>query len=340
MLCPEISNFPLPKVITCIKENEDFDFIQKSIRMNNFYESVILTCPHEMNVPNTVQEKILEDNEYYRVESCSITEFLVPTFIESFVKNGRLYCLSVNRNCIIENCAAITPEGILTLHLLKFVYQSLGLEGTKRNHDFYEIELDLKKLRHIDKFHSSLSKLEPFDFNILWEPNNVNVCPSSIAKYFDDRGVSVALSPLVVKKISSTITEIPVLQDVPINEMHEWIGMLAHKVSMDQKEAYISSYEQPNSDNALRSNRISIIIVKGFFTPTIIEQVCQSLTEYVSTKDIKHYWASCSFQSCDNCPWRWKMSSPVMFQSHDCSCSIFITNKSFKMYSIGQLKYS
>lgn len=340
MLCPEVHSFAPPKVITSYKQCDSLDPVIQTLRMNCFYKSVVITCPDEVQTPPLIQENLLEDSEYYRISNFSLTEFLDETFIENFVKKGNLHGISADRSCITQNCAAITPDGILTLHLLEFVFQTLGLEGTKRPHSFYEIKIDLKHLKHADKIRWSLNKLEPFDFYIIWEPNDENVCPSSIAKYFHDRHVSVSLCHLQVTKVNPDINEIPSIEDVPIEEIVEWVGMLCHEVDMTPTETYISTYSQPETDNALKSNRISVLIVKGLLTPTILSELCKNLSEYTCSRDLDNYWTSVSIQSYEECLWQWSPSSLKMFQSHDSSCNIFFTKSGQKLYSIGQLKYS
>lgn len=339
MLCPEVSNFPPPKVITSFKKCENLEPIHKVIKMNHFYKSVVITCPDEVQTPPLIQEQLLEDSDYYKITKVSLTEFLEPTFVEGFVKKGELRCLSADRNCIIQNCAAVTPDGVLIIHVLEYVFQTLGLEGTKRPHNFYEVTINLKSLKHVNKIKWSLSKLELFDFYISWEPNQEDICPSSIAKYFHDRNINVTLCSLEITKVNPSITEVPCL-DVEIEEMVEWVGMLAHDVDMSPTDTYISTYSQPESDNALKSNRISLLIVKGVLTPNVLSDVCKSLSEYTSSRELDNYWTSISIQSHENSLWQWNPSSPKMFQSHDSSCNVFFTKSGNKLYSVGQIKYS
>lgn len=340
MLCPEVWNFPHPKVMCTKKENETVEAISRSINMNNFYKSVIITCPDEMQTPSIIEEIVTEDNDYYKISKCPLTEFLDPVFIQSFVKNGRLFCLSVDRNCVTQNCFCITPDGILTLHVLEFIYQTLGLEGTKRPLNYYEIRIDLKTLKKPDKVHSALNKLEFFDFYVIWEPIEENVCPSSIAKYFNDKNYEVALKLLDVKEITPAINEVPCLKDVEIEDLVEWIGVLTHEGNINPKEIYISSYNQPESENALKTNRISLLIAKGFFSPTTIVNICHKIAEYVTSRCLVNYWASLSVQSWEHSLWQWMFSSSRMFQAHDSTYNVFFTQEGHRVYSIGQLKYS
>ncbi|KAJ8723089.1 hypothetical protein PYW08_003001 [Mythimna loreyi] len=339
MLCPEVWNFPPPKVMVTHRENQDLESVKKTVNMNNFYKSLVVTCPDEIHTPSFIQDIITEDTDYYKLSNCSLTEFVEPVFIESFVKTGKVYCLSVDRNCIVQNCAAIT-DGHLILNILEYIYQTLGFEGTKRPHGFYEVKINLKTIKNYSKIRSGLQKLEQFDFYVTWEPDNEDICPSSIAKYFSERNVNVSVHSLKIRHVSPSINEIPSIKDVDADEMVEWIGLLAHGADVSPTEPYISTYNQPDSENALKTGRISILIAKGFITPSLISNICDKLSEYVLSRETEHYWVSVSIQSDDNSLWQCNPSSPTMFQAHDSSCNVFFTHSGHVLHSIAQLKYS
>lgn len=340
MLCPEVVNFPPPKVMAACNSNENLDSAIETIKRNYFYKSVIITCPDELHTPTSIEEIVTEDNEYYKIYNCSLTELIHPCFIQNFIKNGKLYCLSAERNCVTQNCLAITPDGVITLHILDYIFQMTGLEGTKRPFGFYEVNIDLKALRQYDKLQKCLQKLENLDFYVSWEPYEEDVCPSSIAKYFHDRNIVVIQQSLHIKKVMPSITEVPSLRDTEADEMTEWIGMLAHEGDLFQKETYISTYGQPDSNLALKTARISLLIAKGFLTPTVISNLCKHMSEYVLSRDLDNYWTCISVQSHKNSLWQWNSSSPRMFQAHDSSCNIYFTQGGLSTYSIGQIKYS
>ncbi|XP_068617243.1 ribonuclease P protein subunit p40-like [Battus philenor] len=339
MLCPEVTNFPPPKVVICHKINQNINTINEGIRMNTFYKSLVIACPDEIKIPPSIEEVITEDSDTYKLSECSLTEFVDSVFIESFVKAGRLYCLSADRNCIVKNCAAITPDGTLTLHIIDYIYQTIGLEGTKRPNNYYEVCIDLKHLKHTEKLKHGLQKLGNFDFHISWEPNADDICPSSVARYFHDKNIDVTVCSLKTKVVNPEITQIPSLEGVEIEDVVEWVGMVSHRANVNPTEPYISTYTEPESTDPLESNKIAILIVRGFLTPTIITEVCQKLSEYVSSRIPCNYWASISIQS-EESLWRWNYSTPRMFQSYISSDNIFFTKEQHITYSIGQLKYS
>uniref|UniRef100_A0A1E1W520 Uncharacterized protein n=1 Tax=Pectinophora gossypiella TaxID=13191 RepID=A0A1E1W520_PECGO len=340
MLCPEVSNFPPPKVVSSYQKFDNLENVVETFKMNNFYKSLIVTCPDELQIPSLIEECVSEDCDYYKVSNCSLAEFVEPVFIEKFIKNGKLYCLSADRKCIVQNCAAVTPEGLLTIHILENIFQTIGLEGSKCSHNFYEVTIDLKNIKNLDKLKQSLEKLETFDFYINWEPNNEKICPSSVARYFFERNISVSVHLLENKKVTPDIEEIPAVKDTDPEEMAEWVGMLAHQADLSPKETYISTYSQPESDCAMKTSRICLLITKGFITPTIVANVCRNVQSYVTSRELENYWMSVSVQSEENSLWQWCRSSPRMFQAHDSSTNVFFTEDSLTVYSIGQLKYS
>lgn len=340
MLCPEVWNFPSPKVITSYKKRINLEAVTESVELNSFYKSAIITCPDELHTPQQIADILLEDSDYYKVNNCSLDEFLDPIFIHNFVKAGKLYCLTSDTNCIVHNCAAVTPNGILTLHLLEPIYQTLGLEGRKCPHNYYEVKIDLINLKNYEKTRKALRKLHTFSFFISWEPDTDTICPSSIAKYFCDINLEVTCHSLEVKKVTPDIKSIPTLVDTEIEEMVEWVGMLAHKGDLRPTEGYVSLYCEPECSAPLQTSRISLLIVKGFLTPNILSNVCKSLSDYVVSRDLENYWASISIQSMENSLWQWSPSSPKMFQAQNCSCNIFFCKDCCTLFSIGQLKYS
>lgn len=339
MLCPEVWNFPPPKVIRTYKKNEDYETVKKIININNFYKSAIVVCPDEINIPQDIEHTLLEDTDYYKVFNCPLIEFMNPIFIQKFVKAGKLYCLSDTNNCIVENCFAITPDGILTLHVLAPLFQTLGLEGLKRSHNYYEIRIDLVNLKNIDRIRQALKKMKTFNFYISWEPDTETICPSSIAKYFNEN-FRVTCNSFEVERLRPEIDNIPTLIDTEIEEMVEWVGMLAIGGELSPKESYVSTYSVPECVTSLESTRISILIVKGFLTPNLLQNTCAILFEYANSRELENYWASISIQSMEDSLWQWNLSSPRMFCSQNCSCNIFFCDKTCTIYSIGELKYS
>ncbi|CAK1555058.1 unnamed protein product [Leptosia nina] len=339
MLCPEITNFKPPKTTWSFQKNVCLERTLDRVNLNNFYRSAIVTCPDELYVPNHIKEALLEDSDYYKIINCSVIEFIDPLFIDTFIRRGKLYCLSIQTNCISGTAVALTPDGILTLHVFRSKYQTLGVEGTKRPHDFYEIRLDLHNLKQNEKIKSVVTKFGKKDFYISWNPFNDSICPSTLAKHFFDKGYTVTQHSLDISILSSDISEIPSLED-DIDEVVEWMGMLAHGANLATEENYISTYSVPETLTPLKSKRISIMNIKGFLTPNVIGNICKCMSQHTSSRDLEHYWTALSVQTIEESLYQWHPSSPRMFQSHNSSCNIFFTQMNQLIYSVSQLKYS
>lgn len=340
MLCPEVWDFPAPKVKSCIKKNQDFPNVIKAVELNNFYKSIIITCPDEINIPQDIEESLLDDSNYYKIYNCPLSEFLEPTFIKSFVKKGKIYCLSNDTNCMTDTCIALTPDGLLTLHLLRFLYQRLGLEGKKCLHDFYQVQINLKDLKNLDRIKRACDILKSFNFNIYWQPDNEEVCPSSIAKYFCDRNLKVTCESLTVERIKPDIRSIPSLINSEIGEIVEWIGMLIHGADITPSESYVSSYCEPECDDPIDTTRISILIIKGFLTPNMLIKTSQLLSDHARSREINNYWMCISLQTIEDSLWQWTPSVPKVFQPHNSSTNIFFHNEISTIYSIAELKFT
>ncbi|XP_030021687.1 uncharacterized protein LOC115441168 [Manduca sexta] len=342
MLAPEVWDFPPPKVMCSYKEKQTYDEVIRALNLNNFYESVIIAIPDEPRVPVFIEEIISGDTDYYRIWNCPLTEFIQSVFIESFVQHGSLHCISSERNCVVQNCFAVTPDGILILHVFDFIYRSLGLDGVKQNNNYYRINIDLKSIKREKyvKLFESLSKIEPFDFYVSWEPTNPEICPSSVAKYFHDRNIKVTLESMQVKTFLSTVPSIPWIEDLDIEELVEWVGLLAHKAPINTKEGYISRYVHPEGENSLSSTNMAILIGKGFLSPKIICSLCDMVKKHTEFRQLDKYWASISIQSYDNSLWCWDTSHAKMFQPHNASTNIFFTHNNISVYSAGQINYT
>lgn len=339
MICPH-TDFPSPKTIGCNKRNVDLKSVNQTISMNCFYKSLMITCPDETKTPAVIEDILREDSDYYKITCCSLTELVEPTFVENFVKKGSIYILSADRDCIVDNCVSLTPDGCLTLHLLDDMYQSLGLQGTKRPNSYYEVKIDLITLKPQSKVSQCLTKLESFNLFLSWESHDKTICPSSIAKYFSDRKIQISVHSLEFKRITPCIAKIPSVKDVDTEEMVEWLGMLALGGDFAQSDSYISSYYEPESEFSLKTLRISLLVVKGFITTSLVTKVCKSLSDYVNSRDLANYWASISVQSQEDCLWQWHLSSPKMFQAQNSSYNAFFTHEGVMVYNIGQLKYT
>ncbi|KAB7499302.1 Ribonuclease P protein subunit p40, partial [Armadillidium nasatum] len=212
-----------------------------------------------------------------------------------FQKMGRIYAYTADIRLDLDDCAALTPSGDLFLLLNRFKYNELGISGKLSSHILrfpthrYLVEIKTNEDCFIsgkkiyEKTHRSLASCSLiFDFYITWQPYDKSVCPSSIAKYFHEKGFQVEeLFPLYKQTWKSDL-KIPKLKNLENNFDHndllEWLGMC----SVDIDSNIINEICMEDT------SELSPLIVshfEGFYTPSDIQDVIQELREWLLTKD-------------------------------------------------------
>ncbi|XP_022193780.2 uncharacterized protein LOC111051554 [Nilaparvata lugens] len=144
---------------------------------------------------------------------------------------------------------------------------------------FAGIVIDLKKpcfepgKSNYDRTKRSLSKFNPvnLEFIIAWETHDEKICPSTIAKYFSDKGYTVQqCEPHFKYRVDKGIP-VPELGETPQQELLEWLG--AHSLGVFRKDnsftsvetsEYLSSYAAPN--DCTKSEKTVLFQWTGFFT--------------------------------------------------------------------------
>lgn len=137
MLCPEVWRFDPPsheviqKTGTLSLGDQSAgkkDLIRNGIRSHHFNQMITVVLPDVSSIPVSV-ETVLSDSDHYLVRNLPLRALTNRTFLEGFVKRGTFYAVSFRTRLDTDDCVAVTPGGVLVLHLNKETYQSLGLEG-------------------------------------------------------------------------------------------------------------------------------------------------------------------------------------------------------------------
>lgn len=91
-----------------------------------------------------------EEFKYIHVQRMPVHLLFHKVFIDSYVKQGQVFAVSLNSRIESDNCLALEPSGLLTLNITERTYHRLGLEGRKslmfkkKNvHDKHIVELNL-----------------------------------------------------------------------------------------------------------------------------------------------------------------------------------------------------
>lgn len=139
---------------------------------------------------------------YFLVNQMPIHLLFHKVFIDSYVKKGKVFAISINSRIESDNCMALDANGLLTLNITERTYHRVGLEGRKsllykKNvHEKHIIELnllsELSSKVESKYFKRTFSCLQnsglKFDILIKWEPSadvSDQVSPLSIRKFFE-----------------------------------------------------------------------------------------------------------------------------------------------------------
>lgn len=145
------------------------------------------------------------------------------------------------------------------------------------------VRIDLTKLipgtKLFDRAKACLKRLQRFDIILTWEPSAFDVCPSSIAKYFDTLNYEVkACSPRHETQIRYTV-KAPVIDFDNSDEYGdylEWLGMLALDGDIAGEDGFLSTYEIPEPN--VTYGQVRILTWRGLFSSTKIEKMFNELT--------------------------------------------------------------
>uniref|UniRef100_A0A8D8FAU3 Ribonuclease P protein subunit p40 n=1 Tax=Culex pipiens TaxID=7175 RepID=A0A8D8FAU3_CULPI len=136
MLCPEVWRFEPPSheiiqktgTLDLHEQSRKKDPIRNGIRSHHFNQLITVVLPDVPSIPVAV-ETALADSDHYLVRNVSLRALTNRAFLEGFVKRGTFYAVSFRTRLDTDDCVAVTPAGVLVLHLNKETYQTLGLEG-------------------------------------------------------------------------------------------------------------------------------------------------------------------------------------------------------------------
>lgn len=120
--------------------------------------------------------------------------------------------------------------------------------------------------------HARLEAFDTFTLLVRWEPDDERLCPSSIAKYFVGRGLQVECCTPKLATKRQHVTHIPKPDDRHIDELVEWMGMIAVGGDLNPENDFISMYEY-DTNNCTAEGFITAFHISGMFTPQFVLQL-------------------------------------------------------------------
>lgn len=336
MLNPEVWNFKAPesKFTSTVSANT------LPTKINTFYYNhlISLITPSGVQLPKGV---LLDDSDYYKLKDITLDTLVSKEFINNFVIKGELTALTISTRIDCDNCVCITPCGKLILSLTKDSYGSLGLQGTqshftKNTKDRYVVTVDLRGRQLVENRKNSevpqcLRKLGRFTFIAIWEPPSAQVCPSSLAKYFNELGFEVILCVNTQQYQVQKDVKVPVVRyedEEEVIDVVEWLGMVTMKCPESYCNTFLSSYTTPSPFVTVPS--IGTHQFRGFFTPKRIVKFINALKNA-----FKDQWFSIYVQGFSDSPINWHFNEHHYYTNGDNSY-VFLFNRYKYMFATNQ----
>lgn len=137
--------------------------------------------------------------------------------------------------------------------------------------------------KHAKKIRSKLEVLGKISLLVNWKPKEENVCPSSIAKYFNDIGCKVFLcTPKITNKTKRSV-KVPKFRLAAdfdaedVTDFVEWLGMLLINGNTENgsEDNFVSTYETPGE--IVEYDQVKCLYFKGFYRRDQIQTFFQRL---------------------------------------------------------------
>ncbi|XP_068234727.1 ribonuclease P protein subunit p40-like isoform X2 [Palaemon carinicauda] len=255
-----------------------------------------------------------EDNDFYELEKIPLFEFCTPVFLEAFLNAGKFYAVSCDARLDLDNVAALTPDGCLVLILDKDTYSNLRLNGKLSAH-------------------------------ILRRPKeryNSDVCPSSVAKYFSDRGYVVYRQEVQIRNSTLNDLDVPLIQ-IEINEggdekleiepevLLEWIGCTSLGIKLGTCGTSYSDLANPKTTRRIES--IETFQCNGFFLPSYIHLLVKELRLILEeTEEESLPWVSITVYGHVDSPISWGLTENFYYTNGDNFYTLIIMRTSLLIY--------
>ncbi|XP_015171729.1 PREDICTED: ribonuclease P protein subunit p40-like [Polistes dominula] len=337
MLSPEVWNFKPPQHYFNVEklDNKKKD-VPVIIKKHYFNHVVSLILPQSSNIPDIVTNSISDDSDYYKIKDLHVSELLNKQFIDAFVKKGELTLLAIGNKIDLSNAIAITPSGILIISLIREDFYKLGLEG---NASFFDRKINTRNVVEIDltaeyfqpgkkNYERVKTALENyldliFDVILIWEPPDENLCPSSVAAWFHQRGYSVSLCRQKLSYRSENRVNIPIVTDsFNLNDdFFEWLGVFSifGDIKNEETSEYVNTYECPKPN--ILVDQVKYLQYTGFFSRQRAIKIYNTVREYVlSQKNLP--WCSLHVQGFSDSPVSWDLKEHTFFTDGDNSYTI------------------
>lgn len=329
----------------------------KLVDQHPFNTKISLLMPDSLSLPATLRELLTEDTQFYRIDKLHLHELCSPAFLQAFLNKGQMYALSYDTLLDTDNSAALAPDGLLRLLLNKLTYQELALSGSlaadilRTPPEKFVVEVDLKNpdfhpgKSHYQQVKSAFTQLPlAFSFWFLWLPDDPDVCPSSIAKYFHDRGYNVNECVAAVNQAVQEDAFMP-FPGPPVEEtglddqaaepedLLEWIGCQMLGIRLKREETALSGVVEPRHGTAVHN--LCCAQTSGFFPPSLIHLLIDHLRSWLTQRDATAVpWVSLTVYGHPDSVMTWRWEKQSCSSSWDNLYTLVITREHLLAYML------
>ncbi|XP_066904681.1 ribonuclease P protein subunit p40 isoform X1 [Halyomorpha halys] len=280
---------------------------------------VVAVFPDTLQIWPKVKECLSHDSDYYLFSDFQIYHFIDYGFIEAFVKKGELTALSVDKMLDVENCCCLTPSGILVLSLQRNHFLKLGIEQgpavkikniDNRNLIFINLKEECfnPKKKNFQRVYNRLKATNlKMDIILLWEPEDIKVCPSSVASYFHGKGINCHECNINYGEKRNYEVMLPKFNTSNV-EMFEWLGI--HLLGGpeinddDNTQEYLSTYQCPEDSEII--GQVLTLQWAGLVSSKRILKLLNIMREYVSIRP-GIPWVALHIHGFDDAPLSWNL---------------------------------
>jgi len=337
---PEVLSFHEPEPVFRLTEHKSLEQSFKHADQFHFSHLVSVIFPNALVLPMDLVSVLTDDCDYYKVFDLNLGDLLIPSFLSTFVPLGSFTLLSIGTRIDIDDCAAVTPNGLLVLSLTKDTYQNSGLEGKKSHFsknamDRYIVKIDLRNstLKEEKSFYKgtkkSLELLGKFTVILSWQPPDEDICPSSVAKFFNDLNYKVELckpefkTHIVYSVLAPKISNTSIDKD-EIVDFIEWLGMISVDEDFSENvDDYVNSYEVPIPNSEM--GQVRCLQWRGFYQSHQINGLLNFIKESCSRNE--DLWTSVYVQGFSDAPVVEGDREHQYFTSGD-SANLYVVRKS------------
>lgn len=302
---PDVVSSQLVDVLdaTCICDQKN-EQIAKLVSRHLFSQTIQIVS-ESAQLKEAVRDYVAETSElgFLLVKNLPIYALIDPAFLSAYVKKGKLYGLTVNRDVNVDDTVALLPNQILLLSVNAESYYKLGLIGEKSTLnkkknlvEKYRITIDLgQKCFKADKknYQRVLECLKrtqmKCDFIMKWTPHKTGISANSLFQYFEhvqkNSPEDVLLSKISLHKCYpafrtftnrkvTSISNINSKSEDSVNNFIEWVNAQVAEVNCD--DILINTAELCD---------VHCVEVKGFFTSSNVSELLEKLKSCLSNQE-------------------------------------------------------